>query len=322
MGEAKRKRERATAQDWPRDESFRGVVEMHQLGGVPELNGARIRELTGDPMIPDSSDILLRAFEARAGERRFHVGFCLGNENGVSAIGVAVIERLMMEASGAALHVVPIVHADIAWDLVLRNLRTFTGRVLLCMFPDSATYDAGVAELNYSTHIQLFGADGRALGRLTPAHRRRVRAQIAQMQNKPPPKFYEAEWVDQVEAPWIFRLRTPAGKEIRTAIWNGRRNYEHELPPEVARWVGGERIAIVQVQSPVGVNRRSSVDLTHKLSGDFDGVIHWARDTETFQSILNSFVRLDLESVSPPELPEDWMPDITILAAGGPPEEI
>jgi len=148
MGEAKRKRERAAAQDWPRDESFRGVIEMHQLGGVPELNGAR------------------------------------------------------------------------------------------------------------------------------------------------------------------------------TTIWNGRRNYEHELPPEAARWVGGERVAIVQVQSPVGVNRRSSVDLTHKLSGDFDGVIHWARDTETFQSILNSFVRLDLESVSPPDLPEDWSPEITILMARGLPEEI
>jgi len=46
-------------------------------------------------------------------------------------------------------------------------------------------------------------------------------------------------------------------------------------------------------------------------------VIHWARDTETFQSILKSFIRLDLESVSPPEIPENWNPDITILAANG-----
>lgn len=46
-------------------------------------------------------------------------------------------------------------------------------------------------------------------------------------------------------------------------------------------------------------------------------MIHWARDTETFQSILKSFIRLDLESVGPPELPEDWKPEITILAANG-----
>jgi hypothetical protein len=71
----------------------------------------------------------------------------------------------------------------------------------------------------------------------------------------------------------------------------------------------------VQVDSPVGVNRRSSVDLTRKLAKDFDGVIHWARDTETFQSTLKSFIRLDLDSISPPELPEGWEPEITILAA-------
>jgi hypothetical protein len=40
---------------------------------------------------------------------------------------------------------------------------------------------------------------------------------------------------------------------------------------------------------PVGVNRCSSLHLTHLLAKDFDGVIHWARDTETFQSILKSY---------------------------------
>ena len=57
------------------------------------------------------------------------------------------------------------------------------------------------------------------------------------------------------------------------------------------------------------------LDLTHRLAKDFDGVIHWGRDTETFQSILKSFIRLDLESVGPPELAEAWEPEITILAA-------
>ena len=81
--------------------------------------------------------------------------------------------------------------------------------------------------------------------------------------------------------------------------------------------MGGEKIAIVQVDSPVGINRRSSLDLTHRLAKDFDGVIHWARDTGTFQSILKAFIRLDLESARPPELPEGWEPEITIFAANG-----
>ncbi len=108
---------------------------------------------------------------------------------------------------------------------------------------------------------------------------------------------------------------TPEGKKIRAAVWNGRRNYEHEFPKDIIRWVGGEKIAIVQVNSPVGVNLRSSLQLTMWLSKDQDGVIHWARDTETFQSIIKSFVRLELETVSPPELPENWQPTITMMGA-------
>jgi hypothetical protein len=111
---------------------------------------------------------------------------------------------------------------------------------------------------------------------------------------------------------------TPSGKVVRTTVWNGRRNYNHEPPEDLVRWVGGDKIGIVQVDSPVGINRRSSLDLTHSLARDFDAVIHWARDTETYQSIIKSFVRLDLESVSAPALPEEWCPEITILAANGP----
>lgn len=74
-------------------------------------------------------------------------------------------------------------------------------------------------------------------------------------------------------------------------------------------------IAIVQVHSPVAVNLRSSLQLTMRLSKDHDGVNHWARDTETFQSIIKSFVRLDLETVSPPEIPENWQPSITMMGA-------
>jgi hypothetical protein len=286
------------------------------LPSVAAINGARIRELTGEDTIPDSTRIILLAFKAIVGPRTFHVGFCLGDGEAFSAIGIAVIERLAMEAPGAALHIVPIVHEEIASDIVMRHLRSFTGRVLLFAFPNSDVYDAGIAQVSYSKHIRQFDPEGNQVDRLTDVQRRQILEQKAAILDRPPPpKFYAAQGVAQNDTPWIFRITTPIGKTIRTAVWDGRRNYAHEMPADIVRWVGGDKIAIVQVESPVGVNRRSSLDLTHWLAKDFDGVIHWARDSETFQSILTSFIRLDLDSVSPPDLPDDWKPEIIMLGA-------
>jgi hypothetical protein len=317
MGEAKRKRSLPERLAWPYADEFRGTIDLHMLPPVAAINGARIRELTGDMTIPDTQQIrILEALRAVVGDRTFHVGFCLGNETGFSGIGIAVIDRLLMEAPGASLHVEPVAHQDIAWDIVLRHLRTFTGRVLLFAFPDSDVYDAGTAGKFYNNGIQMFDESGQLLKRLTEGRRQRIREQKAAILNRPPPVFYAASGVAQQDSPWIFRLATPAGKVIRTAVWNGRRNYAHEFPEDILRWVGGDKIAIVQVDSPVGVNLRSSLTLTHRLAKEFDGVIHCARDTETFQSILKSFIRLDLESVSPATLPEGWKPEITMFGVG------
>jgi hypothetical protein len=316
MGEAKQKKQERVG--WPGSDSYRGTIDLHVLPSVAAINGARLRELTGDDTIPETTQLILRAFRAVVGQRTFHVGFCVGDGESFSAIGIAVIERLMMEAPGAPLHIVPIVDEDIAWDIVERHLRSFAGQVLLFAFRDSDVYDAGTAEIAYSKHVRQFDPIGAPVDRLTDAQRRWIREQKAAILDRPPPpKFYAAPGVAHEDSPWIFRISTPAGKVIRTAVWDGRRNYAHELPEDIVRWVGGEKIAIVQVDRPVGVNRRSSLDLTHKLAKDFDGIIHWARDTKTFQSILKSFIRLDLESVSPPELPEGWVPEVTIFAAGG-----
>jgi len=248
--------------------------------------------------------------------RSYHVGFCLGDGEAFSAIGIAVIERLLLEVPDGPLHIVPVQHEDIAWDMVLRHLRTFAGRTLLFCFPDTDVYDAGVAEISYSNHIEQFDPSGEPLGRLTDAQRRAIRERKAQILDRPPPpQFYSAGDINREDAEWIFRIATPTGKVIRTAVWNGRRNYEHELPTEIVSCVGGDRIAVVQVASPGGVNRRSSLELTHMLAKDFDGVVHWAKDTETFQSILRSFIRLDLESVGRPDLPDGWEPEILILGA-------
>lgn len=315
MGEAKRKRLQSG-----QAAEFCCVIELHTLAPVAAIDSKRIRELTGDDSLPDSKQVVLNAFQAKVGERSFHVGFCIGSEEGFSAIGIAVIERLMMEVPCDALHVVPIVHGDIAWDMVLRHLRNFTGQVLLFAFSDSDVYDAGTAEMHFSSAVCIYNNKGNLLKRLTSAQRRKIREQAATIFKRPLPKLYATD-VSQEDTPWIFRFATPAGKEIQTAVWNGRRDYAHEPPDDIVRWVGGNRVAIVQVDSPVGVNRRSSLSLTHFLAQDFDGVIHWARDSDTFQSILQSFIRLDLESVSPPDIPEDWQPEVVILAANSAPSE-
>ena len=315
MGEAKRRKLPHRQSDWPRSDSLWDIIDLHELPPIASINGTRMRALTGDDRIPENTQVILRAFRAVVGERTFHVGFCLGDGTQFSAVGIAVIDRLMTEAPESTLYVVPIVHEDIAWDLVLRQLRSFTGQTLLFAFPNSDVYDAGTAEIHYSDRIRYF-REANQLKQLTAADHRRVRAQKAAIMNRPPPPvFYPATGVEQEELPWIFRVTTPAGKTILTTAWNGRRNYAHELPDDIIRCVGGNKIAIVQVDSPVGVNRRSSFDLTHKLSKDFDAVIHWARDTETYQSIVTSFVRLDIESVKSPDLPANWKPDITILEA-------
>jgi hypothetical protein len=224
----------------------------------------------------------------------------------------------MMETPGAPLHVVPVIFEDIAWDIVLRHLRSFTGQVLLFSFPDSDAYDAGAAEMFYSDAVQVIDPNGNRIERLTIAQRQKIREEKAKILDRPPPpKFYEASQVSIQDTPWIFRFVTPADKIIRTAVWNGRRDYAHQFSADIIRWVGGNKIAIVQVDSPVGINRRSSIDLTHRLANDFDGIIHWARDTTTFQSILKSFVRLDFQSVGPPELPAEWNPEVTMFGANG-----
>ena len=223
---------------------------------------------------------------------------------------------MRIEAPNSKINVVPIVHEDVAFDIVLRLLRSFTNDVVLFAFSNSDVYDAGAAATFYHSSFRNFDPDGKPMKHLSAERRRKIRIQKAAILNRPPPPvFYAAAGVEQEDSPWIFRVVTPEGKVLRTAVWNGRRNYEHEFPEDIIRWVGGDRIAIVQVHSPVGVNLRSSLQLTLRLSSEHDGVIHWARDTETFQSIIKSFVRLNLETVSPPELPENWQPSITMMGA-------
>lgn len=210
MGKAKRKKQQKGQAAWSRANDFHGMIDLHTLPSVAAINGARIRELTGDDTIPDTSNVILRAFRAKVGERTFHVGFCIGSETGFSAIGIAMIERLMMEAPSAAIHAVPIVHSEIAWDIVLRHLRNFTGQILLFAFPDSYIYDAGTAEVHFSKEIRLFDDKGKQFERLTVSQRRKIHEQAAALQDRTAPKIYATPDVSLEDIPWIFRVVTPA----------------------------------------------------------------------------------------------------------------
>jgi hypothetical protein len=48
MGEAKRKKLVREQAVWPHAGDFRGMIDLHMLPPVHAIDGARIRELTGD----------------------------------------------------------------------------------------------------------------------------------------------------------------------------------------------------------------------------------------------------------------------------------
>lgn len=231
MGEAKRRRQ-GWSKSWPSEESHRGTVKLHALPPVDSINGARIRELTGAVEIPDHVKVIVRAFRAAVGSRIFHVGFCLGDGGGYSAVGIAVIERLTMEEPGSPLHVVPVKHADVAWDLVLRHLRTFSGTLLLFTFPDSDVYDAGVAEIHYSSFVQQFDTEGMPIGRLTSRQRRDVRARQEAMHGRATAaEILSSEWSNRRGCPVDFPRRNTSWQShsYRCVEWSA------QLRPRLAR---------------------------------------------------------------------------------------
>jgi hypothetical protein len=184
---------------------------------------------------------------------------------------------------------------------------------LLFGFSNSVVYDAGTGEIYYASEIAIF-RNGERQRRLTERDRRDVKIRAAQIRGQPPPpRFYEMPGLDPQEQPWMFQMTTRNGKTLRLTVWNGRHDFVHELAGNVVDLVGGDRIAVVQVGSPVGVAGRSSIALSEALASDFDGIVHWARDTATYQSIITELVEADLPSVGPPEVPPGWNPEITIM---------
>ena len=277
--------------NWSKSKPHAGLIQLHALPPSEAINGALINELTSERLVPDDTPILVNAYQVHVADRCFLAGFCVGDGKKFSPIGLAVIMRLQMEAVEAPLHVVPIKDADIAWDIVARHLRTFSGKMLLFACSESDVYDAAIGPTWYKKNIDKYHYDGTKFDKLTVAQRRQILAEKAKITGRSDPNLYPIDEAGIEEVPWIFRIITPSRKEIRTAVWNGRRDYQHQPPDDIPNWVGGDRIAIVQVDSPVGRNRRSSMALTNHLATEFDGVVHWARDSETFESIIKSFIR-------------------------------
>ena len=267
MSQAKRRREQLSRVSEAFGEMLYESISSYRLPPVPEIDGPYMAKLAGDESLGDFSQVMLQTYRAEISGRMFHFGIALGDGESFSAVGSAVIAQLGFEIQNGQLHVVPVFHTDIAWEIVLCHLRSFDGQTLLFVSPDPDTYNARVAEMRYSKHICSFWPDGEERCRLTSAERRRIREQTAAIQDRPPPpKFYSLPGVEPDDALWIFGVVTPAGKMLRVAVWNGRRNYAHEFPKDLFSKVGGNHISLAQVDAPVGIKDRSSLDLTHRIS--------------------------------------------------------
>lgn len=312
MDEAKRRKQRASVGTSGRAAEIQGRVRLDWLPASPAITSDRLKEL-GEVGISPGTQLILKAFRATVDQRAFLVGFVVGDAERVTAIGNLTIERLAMELElPMPFHVAPVTDSEIAWDLVLRHLRTFTGKVLLFAFSDSSVYDAGTVEIFYAPEIELY-RDGNLVPKLDTETRRRVRRLANEVMGKSPIALHPIPGVDPLEQPPIFEMRASNGKHLRATVWNGRRDFIHEIPPDIIRSVGGDRVAIVQVDRPVGVDGRSSVALTDHLAEMVDGVVHWARDTATYQSVIRDFIPGDMSSVLPPILPPDWSPEIILM---------
>lgn len=86
MGDAKRKKQQREQARWPQADAYLGTIDLHLLPAVGSIDGAHIRELTGDSSVPDTPKVVLQAFRAVVGDRTFHVGSCLGNGSEFSGI--------------------------------------------------------------------------------------------------------------------------------------------------------------------------------------------------------------------------------------------
>jgi hypothetical protein len=87
-----------------------------------------------------------------------------------------------------------------------------------------------------------------------------------------------------------------SGKIIRTGIWNGRHDYSNIPSPEQLDVAGGPELILVQVNRPTnGFEGRSSLALTKALAAKADSIVHWAKDTKTFNSIVEELSKVGSE---------------------------
>ena len=87
------------------------------------------------------------------------------------------------------------------------------------------------------------------------------------------------------------------GKKIRAGVWNGRDEYSNVPGPEqLEGLIGGPRVTIVQVGRPTnGFQGRSSLKVTEVMAPECDSVVHWAKNTKTFNSIVAELSKIGQE---------------------------
>jgi len=120
----------------------------------------------------------------------------------------------------------------------------------------------------------------------------------------------------------VYTIKS-GNREVRLTVWDGQQDYAGLMPAGVIAVVGGNRIAVVQINSPTGgVGGRSSLKLSEMLGKDkkgfrFDGIVHWARDTATYRSIITEFEARNLARAEPRLAPDRWRPEVVVSPYGG-----
>ena len=81
------------------------VVEIEDMEPHPATGFERLAQLAPHLSAPVGGHLLLNAYRARVDDREFRVGFTVGDQNTMTAIGHLVVERMMLDCAGARLPV-------------------------------------------------------------------------------------------------------------------------------------------------------------------------------------------------------------------------
>jgi hypothetical protein len=171
MGEAKRRKDDTQVKS-------ASVVKLTRLSQPNAKNSPLLRN-AGEQQKAAAQRLVLNAFRAEVGGRSFAAGFAMGTGERFTAIGVAVVDRIVHEAAGKTIAMAPITGKDDAFGKMMRTLGSFEGEALVFCFADFASFNAGMADLFHSGDVSVFDERGSPLKRLTALQHKQMKSRGA-----------------------------------------------------------------------------------------------------------------------------------------------